>query len=129
MTNEQKPEISYTNEEGNLVFTSTYLKNRGTCCKTACLHCPYGLTIKKLGLQFRQVEANEENKFQDYLKLAASPIDLSLFPAEHRQWVLIKDQICGLIFKNHIVVKHLILGEHFRNQGLDKDLVESYYFC
>lgn len=129
MTNEQKPEISYTNEEGNLVFTSTYLKNRGTCCKTACLHCPYGLTLKKLGLQFRQVEESEGEKLDQYLDRAPSPIDLANFPAEHRQWVLIKDHICGVMFKNHIVVKHLILGEYFKNQGIDKDLVESYYFC
>jgi len=129
MTNEQKPEISYNNEEGNLVFTSTYLKKRGTCCKTACLHCPYGLTLKKLGLQFRQVEASEEERLNQYLELAPSPIDLAAFPAEHRQWVLIKDHICGVIFKNHIVVKHLILGKYFRDQGIDKDLVESYFFC
>lgn len=129
MSDSQKAEISYTNEDGNLVFTSTYLKNRGTCCKTACLHCPYGFTTKKLGIQFRQVDASEEAKLQDYISLSQTPIDLSLFPAEHRQWVLLKDHICGVMFKNHIVVKHLILGNHFKLQGINKDLVESYYFC
>lgn len=129
MSDSQKAEISYTNEDGKLVFTSTYLKNRGTCCKTACLHCPYGFTTKKLGIQFRQVDASEEEKVQDYISLSQTPIDLSLFPAEHRQWVLLKDHICGVMFKNHIVVKHLILGNHFKSQGINKDLVESYYFC
>lgn len=129
MSDSQKAEISYTNEDGNLVFTSTYLKNRGTCCKTACLHCPYGFTTKKLGIQFRQIDPSEEEKMQQYIALSTTPIDLSLFPAEHRQWVLLKDHICGVIFKNHIVVKHLILGKHFGSQGITKDLVESYYFC
>ena len=38
-----------------MVFTSAYLKNRGTCCKTSCLHCPYGHTLKAEGLQFEEV--------------------------------------------------------------------------
>jgi hypothetical protein len=129
MTTESKAEMSYTNEEGNLVFTSTYLKNRGTCCKTACLHCPYGFTTKKLGLQFREVAPSEEEKFQKYLSFSSAPIDLTLFPAEHRQWVLLKDHICGVVLKNHIVIKHLILDPHFESQGISKELVESYYFC
>lgn len=121
-------EQTYTNADGNLVFTSTYLKKRGTCCKTACLHCPYGFTTKKLGIQFRQVAEGESEHFERFLSLSKSTIDLALFPAEHRQWVILKDHICGLMFKNHIVIKHLILDPHFESQGISKELVESYYF-
>ena len=32
----------YFNEAGLLVFTASYLKKRGYCCKNACKHCPYG---------------------------------------------------------------------------------------
>lgn len=29
-------------ETGFLVFTELYLKERGSCCYSACRHCPYG---------------------------------------------------------------------------------------
>ncbi len=32
----------YTNEDGNLVFTTWYHLKRGTCCGNGCKHCPYG---------------------------------------------------------------------------------------
>lgn len=36
------PDIDYyINADGNLVFTEKYLLNRGQCCQSGCLHCPY----------------------------------------------------------------------------------------
>lgn len=36
------PEVDYIiNEEGNLVFTKTYLLKRGHCCMSGCTNCPY----------------------------------------------------------------------------------------
>ena len=32
----------YYYEDGMLVFTAEYLKNRGYCCRSGCRHCPYG---------------------------------------------------------------------------------------
>ena len=32
----------YINEHGNWVFTASYHKKRGYCCKNGCKHCPYG---------------------------------------------------------------------------------------
>jgi len=32
----------YYNEEGYRVFTAQYHLKRGHCCKSGCLHCPYG---------------------------------------------------------------------------------------
>ena len=31
----------YINEEGLIVFTERYLKERGYCCGNGCKHCPY----------------------------------------------------------------------------------------
>jgi Family of unknown function (DUF5522) len=31
----------YFNEEGLMVLTESYLKERGYCCGNGCLHCPY----------------------------------------------------------------------------------------
>jgi biotin synthase-like enzyme len=34
-------DIDYYLEEGRVVFTSQYLKNKGVCCSTGCRHCPF----------------------------------------------------------------------------------------
>lgn len=36
----------YLNDEGLMVLTENYLLKRGFCCKSGCLHCPYGFTSK-----------------------------------------------------------------------------------
>jgi hypothetical protein len=36
----------YINESGLVVFTATYLLERGYCCKNGCRHCPYGFDKK-----------------------------------------------------------------------------------
>lgn len=32
----------YMNEQGYMVFTASYLLERGYCCQNGCRHCPYG---------------------------------------------------------------------------------------
>ena len=122
-------ELTYLTPEGYTVFTSQFLKNRGTCCKTACLHCPYGFTLKKLGLQFEEGKESDQVKIESILKEAgAENIDWKAFLPSNLCFIKIKDEICGIMLKNHIVVKHLFLRPHFREQGLSKEMVESYYF-
>lgn len=41
------PSDYYINEEGLLVFTENYHKNRGYCCGSNCKHCPYDPESKK----------------------------------------------------------------------------------
>jgi hypothetical protein len=33
--------IDYYCENGYVIFTEKYLKERGFCCKNGCRHCPY----------------------------------------------------------------------------------------
>ncbi len=40
------PEDFYYNEKGYRVFTEKYHLKRGYCCKSGCLHCPYGYDKK-----------------------------------------------------------------------------------
>ncbi len=35
--------MDYYIEDGLMVFTAYYLRNRGYCCQSGCRHCPYGL--------------------------------------------------------------------------------------
>lgn len=121
---------SYEDENGFTVFTSAFLKLRGTCCKTACLHCPYGFTLKKRGLQFADWGEGSEELAKIILKeVGQEDLDLSPFLPDNVKFIVIKEKVCGLLTKNHIVVKGLYLRPHFLNQGLSKEMVESYYFA
>ncbi|MCU0416967.1 MAG: DUF5522 domain-containing protein [Cytophagaceae bacterium] len=37
----------YINETGQMVFTASYLRQRGYCCTKGCLHCPYPSKVRK----------------------------------------------------------------------------------
>ena len=122
-------ELSYLSPEGFTVFTSHYLKNKKTCCKSACLHCPYGFTLKKHGLEF--IDVNEEMfpLIEEILsENNQANFEWRAFELENIKLVKIKDVICGFILKNHIVIKHLFLRTHFKEQDLSKEMVESYLF-
>ncbi len=122
-------EKSYINDLGENVFTSHFLKARGTCCKTACLHCPYGFTTKKLGIQFQNFESANELKAKDILEQHGKTLDvLSNYTSENIKFVLIKEKIAGILTKNHIVIKDLYLDRYFKDQDLYKELIESYLF-
>lgn len=122
-------ELSYLTPEGYTVFTSQFLKNRGTCCKSACLHCPFGFTLKKCGLQFTEASSADAPMVEEIIQSAGgSSVDWKAFLPSNLCFIKIKDQICGVMLKNHIVVKHVFLKPHFQNQGLTKEMIESYYF-
>ncbi len=122
-------ELSYLTNEGHTVFTSYYLKKRGTCCKSACLHCPYGYTLKKLGLQFQTVEEKDFSLVETILsECGGAEMAFKSFWPENIRFILLKNQVCGLFLKNHLVIKHLYLLPHFRHQDLSKELIESYFF-
>ncbi len=36
-----EPKDYYILPDGRLVFTTTYLSERGFCCGNGCMHCPY----------------------------------------------------------------------------------------
>ena len=36
----------YLSPEGYIIFTEAYHLKRGYCCKSGCLHCPYGYDKK-----------------------------------------------------------------------------------
>ena len=38
--------IDYYMENGFMVFTAQYLRDRGYCCESGCRHCPYGFNAK-----------------------------------------------------------------------------------
>lgn len=121
-------ELSYLSPEGFTIFKSKYHRNRGTCCKSSCLHCPFGFTLKKCGLQFIKVTEQDHSQVEEILSVSAEVADWKSFLPENIFFVSIKNTLCGIMFKNHIVVKKLILLPEFQDQGLSKEIVESYFF-
>ncbi len=122
-------ELTYETPEGYTVFTSQYLKNKGTCCKSACLHCPYGFTLKKLRLQFRAVTEADSGLIESIIiESGQNPVEWKTFWPDHIRLIILKDQVCGFLLKNHIVIKHLYLRPYFQNQNLSREMVEAYLF-
>ena len=118
-------DLSYLSPEGYTVFTSQFLKNKGTCCKSSCLHCPYGYTLKKCGLEF---SVATEEEIQMVLEESGEAPDWKSFTTENILTIKLKGTIAGFLLKNHIVIKQLILRPQFRSQGLSREMVESYLF-
>lgn len=105
---------------------SEVLKKRGHCCKSGCLHCPYGFAIKKFGLQFvRPEEVSKEDLEKLFEELKQEP---SQYDYAHMKLILLKEIVVGVIVHNHIIVQKLFLLEAFQNQSISRELVESYFF-
>ena len=139
--------LSYLNEKGETVFSSLYHKKRGYCCNSDCLHCPFGKTLKALGLTFEDISSENEADAQKALKLNESKDDsltdqllmgafgspkrkVSLSPKNYDSFKLIyiKKTLCGLLYKSKTQVKEVYLLNEFKDQGISKDIVESFFF-
>lgn len=103
-------------------MSGEFLKKRGRCCKSACLHCPYGFTLKRFGLQFKEAAQNS----QALEELANRKIDKG--ELGNYRFIYLKEELAGAMRVNHIQVKELFLHEDFKDQNLSLEIVESYYF-
>ena len=73
---DEENKLTYTNDRGENVYTSTYLLNRGTCCKSSCLHCPYGYTLKNFSIKIVPIE-EEHIKHANEIVTESKPVELS----------------------------------------------------
>ncbi|MEC7277628.1 MAG: DUF5522 domain-containing protein [Bdellovibrionota bacterium] len=137
-------DLFYTNEEGRNVNTSKFLKNRGSCCKTNCLHCPYGFTLKNNPLTFEKVSLDTLKEAQAYIDfnnpqedtIASGLLDsafggkkkitLNKFNYQNFSFIKLKDIRCGVAHEGRLQIKEVFLGEHFQDQGLDLDTVRGF---
>ncbi len=141
-------QLTYLNEDGESVFTSTYLKNRGTCCRTNCLHCPYGFTIKNHPIEIVEM-TTKQMKYANEIIRDTQPVEqdelttsllAGAFGAKDKirihhitntnlsnyAFAVFKDVACGVIeFSNKLSesasgreIKNLYLKKEFQNQGL-----------
>ena len=154
MSNEEN-KLTYTNDRGENVYTSTYLLNRGTCCKSSCLHCPYGYTLKSFSIKIVPIE-EEHIKHANEIVTESKPVELSdlalsilsegfgkkskvisqhitLENFNDHAFAQFKDDICGVIkFSNKLsesnsgrAIKELYLKKEFQNQGLGIEHIDN----
>ncbi len=121
-------DLSYLDPEGFTVFTSEFHRKRGRCCNSSCLHCPFGHTIKKYGLTFQNINEADHKLVACLIGEKPSKYDWREFLPENALLMYLKGVVCGIVLKNHIVIKELILKDEFSHQGITKELAEAYLF-
>jgi len=145
---DEENKLTYINAVGEEVYTSTYLLNRGTCCKTNCLHCPYGHTLKNFSIKILPIE-EKYIKYANEIISDSKPVELcdltlsilaegigkkdkvlahciTLENFNNYAFGQFKDDICAVIeFSNKLSesnsgrgIKELYLKKEFQNQGL-----------
>lgn len=99
------------------------------CCKSACLHCPYGFTTKKLGIQFLDYTEETKNFVAKTLVEVGEPdFDLTQTTSDNIRLIIMKEVVIGFFIKNHIIIKKLFLRPDFQKQNISRELIESYFF-
>lgn len=81
--------LDYYIENGLMVFTERYLRNRGFCCRSGCRHCPYEDSNSASS------RANE-GIVNSRLSIAISPSDCSRLRLRDTKCRLIEDKLAGL---------------------------------
>lgn len=104
---------------------SSSLKAKGHCCKNSCIHCPYGFTLKKFGLKFWQLC---DDNLEIAEKIAGKKMFFEGYSLKDFHLVTLKDFYCALIRVDKLFVREFYLLDDFKEQGLSKEVVESYFF-
>jgi len=136
--------LSYVNKKGDTVFTASFHRKRGYCCKSDCLHCPFGTTLSNQGLTFQDVGQENEGIAQEILKSgddsltgqllmnafgnSKKKVALNSKNYDDFRLVFLKKTLCGLIFKGKKSIREVYLLDEFQDQGISKDFIQSAFF-
>lgn len=129
----------YINEDGNTVFTSQYHRAKNSCCHSNCLHCPYGTTLKNIGVEIHGYEERnkqEIEKLYDQLYNIKDSFTASLIgeafgktgtrpEASDLSLLTLKNIPCGLIEIKNREIRSFKLLEHFSDQGITETYLNS----
>ena len=125
----------YINENGDTVFTAEYYLKKGSCCKSNCLHCPFGTTLRNLGVKLHPFYESKQHLqiFNQLFKpdsMTQSLLDGAFgntpqYKIEDSYRLSLKDVVCGVcILKENKIVK-LRLLDHFSHQGITETYIQS----
>jgi hypothetical protein len=132
----------YALPDGRSVFTTEFLKNRGNCCKSSCLHCPYGFTLDSFGIKFQETLDREfinkvlkdNGEGQDYTSRMLQQnlgnkkaFDLSKYSDDEIMILEMKSTLCGFVIIENNEMTQMFLEVHFKNQGITLDKVKEFF--
>ena len=132
-------------ETGEMVFTSHFLKKKGRCCKSTCLHCPYGHTLEKISFEIRDFRPEQklyidkvlnENGYNKPLSVADSllsqnlgtkrkNIDFSEFNPVDIKIIYLKGYFVGFLTLKDGSLDKYFLGKQFQFQSIERFHIEK----
>lgn len=118
----------YQDDPRNPSMSSETLLKRGTCCRSACLHCPYGHTIKVNRFEFLDISPQNRKLYEDLSRQLTMSADSDQFSVDDYKMISLKGYIFGLIRVDKLFVREIEILPSFQKQGITKELIESYYF-
>jgi hypothetical protein len=134
----------YTNDEGNTVLTAEFHLKRGRCCRSSCLHCPYGHTVSTIGFEFLDFTEDKkelveqiliENEFNKPQSLAdqmlsanlgtkRKELKLSSYDPNDIKVLTLKDIVCGFVIIENDEVKRSFLAKRFQFQRIELSTIK-----
>ena len=137
-------DLSYINKKGDTVFTAHFHRKRGYCCKSDCLHCPFGTTLANHGLTFQDINRENEMVAQKILKSdeetftgqllmnafgnSKKKVSLNSRNYDDFKLVFLKKTLCGVLHKGRLKIRELYLLNEFKDQGISKDIIQNAFF-
>lgn len=133
-------------ETGEMIFTAHFLSKKGRCCKSTCLHCPYGHTLTKINIEFRAFDNNLqrledvliENEYNKPVSIAdqllasnlgskRKQLDIKSVPTELIRLMFLKNYFMGFVVVENNKVSKFFLGKQFQFQNIDLHTVQEHY--
>lgn len=133
-------------ETGETIFTAHFLSKKNRCCKSTCLHCPYGHTLSKIKIEFKPFNLdwsvlektlieNEYNKPQNIadqlmacnLGAKRKQIDVRAVNPIDIQLMFLKGYFMGFVFIEANKIKQFFLAKQFQFQGIEKHTIEEHF--
>lgn len=118
-------------------LTSELLRKRGSCCKSNCLHCPFGTTLKNIGVKKEKYSEKNQLEIKELMNKLVFKDDVTQnllgaafgktenYDIKDSYLLTLKDIPCGLLFlKNSIYQKHFLL-DAFNDQGIDETYIRG----
>jgi hypothetical protein len=104
------------------VISLESLKAKPSCCKSACMNCPYGYTVKKHGLLFKKIDYDQLKAINRYFSL-----DIGLNYKSY-ELVILKGYLVAIAKMDEMFVQEMLVHPLIHKTVITKELVESYYF-
>jgi len=118
-------------------LSSDFLRKRGSCCKSNCLHCPFGTTLRNIGVKIIPLNDSNKSLIETLISSFAPSDSIShsllssafgkqpSFDIKFSNLLTLKEIPCGIAYiENNKLIKHYLL-EEFSDQGITKAYLEG----